>query len=110
MSSHYAQAFYTYLGSWNKLQTVKELAQYQSQFSTLSVLITVLCVMISYLFYYRIMTDMAKNCDISWSLLVHRPARLGSLGVHSPVFSTDIHQFVLGFLNLPPLPHVMPHS
>ena len=30
-------------------------------FSTLSVLFTVFCVIISYLFYYRIMTDMAKT-------------------------------------------------
>ena len=30
-------------------------------FSTLSVLITVFCFMMSYLFYYRIMTDKAKT-------------------------------------------------
>ena len=39
----------------------KNMINISHSFFTLSVLITVLFVMISYLFYYRIMTDMAKT-------------------------------------------------
>ena len=39
----------------------KNMINISHSFFTLSILITVLFVMISYLFYYRIMTDMAKT-------------------------------------------------